>query len=329
MAAQRTQRSGAAIALSSLSFPMPYSARFVLSLCVLLLIIGTDQALAQKGASLLSYRLHPGDSVVYRVHAVDSIGLYDVQRRIITRERIGIVSYRCDSVLPDGSYVMTWRYHAYNSTERLNSGPTVSRETHPWVGRSATFRMTAGGLRTTMFQWNSTSETSPGGPLEPLPLPWLGDDSLAPEIPGTTSYSGKNWLFENSFPPTLFDGIMMRVTDGATDTVGRRVLPVELNLAGTIAYASKQGEDSILTQAFVQSGGSYMLGVKEGYPLAGRVQQIARLKLHIGNERQQRDIEGRHSMTTVFELLWPKPLPSVAPKSRRGASQPKRSSRSR
>lgn len=288
-------------------------------LIVLLSLYAAGQLSAQGNdpAHLLRYRFKAGDSVVYRVHAVDSIGLFDVHRRTVMRERISIISYHCDSVLADGSYIMSWRYHAYGATERIDTLPPVTRETHPWVGRTATFRMTPGGLRTTMYRWDKTSEASPGGPMEPLALPWIGDDSVKFTYPGNTSYSGKNWLFENSFPPALFDGIMMRSADPIADTAGRRVLPIELSTAGTIAYVTGRGEDSILTQAVIQSGGTYKLGVKEGYPLAGQIDLIARLKLTITHDDEQKVIDGRHTITTVFELLWPKPLKVTPPKRRR------------
>ncbi len=294
--------------MSGLRFP-----RWLLILALTVTV--ASAALAQSADPLLlRYRFTPGLQLIYRVLSYDSIIVVDTVSRTLARERAELVGIRCDSVLPD-SYVMTMVTMDYNALERA-AGPEAERGDHPWVGRVLRFRMTPNGRRLTLLTTGrETPATSPGGPVAPLLLPNLGDDTAF--IGVSTAFKNDQWLVDNAFPPVMWNGNVFRAVPRRFDTLGQTVVEVELSEVGGSRY-QQPGTDNPAVGAKCNGGGSYFLSAALGYPIAGAYNQINNFSMTFPGGHS---VNGRHSLGMMFELL-PEGISTTARAERLRAAAP-------
>ncbi len=272
---------------------------------------GVASAQSNKMVSL-RYRFTPGQTIAYNVIAYDSIVIYDSVWRRLAVERAETVTFRCDSVRPDGAYVMTLVTTSYSATERRDSLKPVERHTHPWVGRTITFLMTPSGRRLGLLGGASTPGTSPGGPLAPLLLPNLGADSAAME--SADQFDDDNWLVDNVFPPIRWRGSAYRSVKRAVDTLGQKTVHVEIAEVGNSAYR-QAGSDAPMSRGTVNGAGRYFLAPKLGYPVGGGYEMINRFTMDLPGGRT---VEGRHVTGMSFELVRERRKPANPRGGRRG-----------
>lgn len=274
-----------------------YARHLILGLALLsaLLFQPTDLC-AQKKDGGIRYRFTPGEVVRYRVVAVDSIVMYDRQQKNLARRRVEIVRYRCDSVLPNGNFVMTVEWTDYAATERLDTLPEVIRTTHPWIGHPRTFVMSPTGHRVDMIRYDKFQGSAPGGPFAPLAIPYLGD-SVA--IHGNDVFTNKQWLFDNVYPPVGWSGTTYRMLQGKIDTLGELLDDILLTETAAVLYKPAGLPDSIITDSRINGAGRYFVSPSKGYPVGGAYDLIADVNLTNAHGEQ---IQGRHVMSTIFEL---------------------------
>ena len=117
--------------------------------CLMLLMLGLASASAQimpqrgyrslpLGKDTLCFRYHfvPGDSLLYKVEAIDSITFG--KQESYAKQRFEWVTLICDSVSSVGHYYL--RYQVLASREITIAYPqmdTALRETSPWKDRTA------------------------------------------------------------------------------------------------------------------------------------------------------------------------------------------------
>jgi len=268
----------------------------LLSLVALSVIITAKQGYAQPAADGVRYHFMAGDAVRYRVVAVDSIVIFDRVWRTLTRRRAEIVTYRCDSVLPNGNYLITVSTDQYAATERLDTLGEVTRTSHPWVGHPRTFVMSTTGRRLDMVRYERLVGSAPGGPFAPLPIPHLGDTIVAR---GNDVFTNKQWLFDNVYPPVGWDGTTYRQNNGLIDTLGEKLHDMLLTETATVYYRAVGGPDTLLTESRINGSGRYLLSLTRGYPVWASYDLIADIDLRNAHGET---VQGRHAMSTIIEL---------------------------
>jgi len=274
---------------------IPFRHLLLLTTLALIGISGVELR-AQRVDSGVSYHFKPGEEIRYRIVAVDSIIIYDRVWKSLSRRRAEIVRYRCDSILPNGNLAMTVEWTDYGATEHLDTMPEVTRITHPWIGHPRTFVMSPTGRRLDLVRYDRMQGAAPGGPFEPLAMPWFGDSTVAR---GNDVFTNKQWLFDNVFPPVAWDGTSFREIRPEIDTLGGPVIPVELTETATVTYRPAGRSDSALTQSRINGGGIYLFSRLLGYPIGGHYDLIADIAMQ---NAEGETVEGRHLMSTIFEL---------------------------
>ncbi len=264
-------------------------------------VVTPQRVSAQTIDSLhIRYRFKQGDTLSYRLYAFDSITVFDVVTKRLTRERTEVISFRCDSVLPNG-YIMTTTMREYGANETLDTLPTVRRLTNDWVGRSVTYLMSPTGFRMDMLRYKEDPGTVPGGPFEPLILPAFSGTPDSISVVGSSIFQKDMWLFDNAFPPVKWSGTSLRRYMGMKDTLGRRSLDVQMNDVAQIAYFPGGDTDAPMTQSKINGSGNYFLNPELGFPIAGTYDLIA--DITFTNPKTGEKVTGRHVMSVMFELL--------------------------
>lgn len=248
----------------------------------------------------IRYRFKQGDTLSYRLYAFDSITVFDVVSKRLLRERTEIISFRCDSVLPNG-YIMTTTMREYGANETLDTLPTVRRTVHDWVGRSVTYQMSSTGFRVDMLRYKEDPGTVPGGPFEPLILPAFSGNPDSMFVVGSSIFPKDMWLFDNAYPPVKWNGTSLRRFMGTKDTLNRRSIDIQMNDVAQISYYPGGDNDAPMTQSKVNGSGNYLLNPELGCPISGTYDLIA--DITFTNPKTGEKVTGRHVMSVMFELL--------------------------
>lgn len=277
---------------------------FIFSILFLgvLMLATVPAAHAQGGGALdtvnLRYGFKQGQTLSYRVIAVDSIILYDKAWRTLARERVEVVTYYCDSVLRDG-YIMTVVTEQYAATEWVDSLPPVTRTDHPWVQRPITFLMSPTGRRVDLVAGDTVPGNAPGGPFAPLLLPHLG--GVATYIGASGSFDNEQWTLDNMFPPVKWQGLVFKVLPRRLDTLDRKnVVQVDLTEVANVVHKLPGDSLNPVTRTTVNGGGSYYFDTKAGYPVGGSYNEIARFTMEFPGGKE---VDGRHIIGMIYELL--------------------------
>lgn len=156
------------------------------------------------GSYVLRYRFSQGESVTYRVLSYDSIVIWDVEPRVLIRQRAEQVTYRCDTILPDG-YGMTVTLGQAVVRERLDSLPWTIRTEHQLVGQPIRFLMKEDGERVRLRETPAVGGAMPGAPFQPLLIPHLGGVDTVSAGAGSV-FEREMWLLDNVYPPVMWQG---------------------------------------------------------------------------------------------------------------------------
>ncbi|MDB5033177.1 MAG: hypothetical protein JWQ98_418 [Chlorobi bacterium] len=273
-----------------------------------LLLLPEGSAHAQKGARgidkgldsiTLRYRFKQGQRLRYRIVGFDSIMIYDVRLKTLVRERASVVVFRCDSVLPnDSGYIMTVTTTAYAATEHLDSLPPITRDTNDWVGRSTSFKMMPSGKRYEFVGGIDKPGTTAGGPFEPLVLPFLADEKTW--IGSNGAYPNENWLYDNIYPPIIWDGTTFRAVLERKDTLKQKTVRLSYTDVGKIVYRMNGLQKGAVTQATINGGGEYLFSQKINALIAGSYNLIGKFTLTSPDGQK---VDGRHLLGITLELL--------------------------
>ncbi|MBS1913367.1 MAG: hypothetical protein JST22_15375 [Bacteroidetes bacterium] len=288
-------------------------------LFLLLLVCGSSlHAQEKKHDSLeLRYRFVPGQTLTYRVFGYDTIVIYDSTVHALSREREEMVTYRCDSIVPQG-YVMTLRTTAYKATERRDTATPVVVTSHPWVGRSIRFLMSPTGRRLDLLASPNVPATGPGGPFAPMVLPNLGADSTY--IGSSDQYVNEQWTVDALYPPIRWRGNCMRNVERRFDTLGNPVVEVSFSEVGNNAYR-QPGKGDPTTSSLSNGGGSYYCSARYAYPIAGNYEMINNLTMDFPAPAA-RKLRGRHTTGILIQFISDSEHPGFKPEER-----PQRSSK--
>lgn len=246
----------------------------------------------------LRYNFKQGQTITYRVVALDSIVIYDKNWRKLARERVEMVTYHCDSVLKDG-YIMTVVTEQYAATENIDTLPPIARTDHQWVQRPISFLMSPTGRRVDLVAGDTVPGNAPGGPFAPLILPHMG--AIVTHVGGSGSYDNHQWTLDNMFPPVKWTGLVFAVSPRRLDTLGRKNV-VQLNLSEVANVLHKLPGDTAnpTTRTTVNGAGEYFFDEKAGYPVAGNYNLIARFTMEFSGGRE---VRGQHIISTTYELM--------------------------
>lgn len=247
---------------------------------------------------LLRYDFTPGEKVTYRVIAYDSIVIYDTTWRSLARERAELVTFRCDSVVPNG-YIMSMTTSEYVATERLDTLPPITRNTHDWVDRTTRFLMSPTGRRIDLIGATDRPGNAPGGPFAPLLLPNLGEQEKG-WVGQSGAYKNEQWLVDNIYPPIKWTSTDFRIIPDRKDTLGAKTVQIGISEVGSIAYQVPGNKDNPVTRATINGGGDYFFSPKLGLMVGGSFDLIANFTLELPNGRK---VNGRHVMSMYYHRM--------------------------
>ncbi|MGE3802351.1 MAG: hypothetical protein AB7H80_15150 [Candidatus Kapaibacterium sp.] len=256
----------------------------------------------EPNAYPLRYNFTQGESVTYRVISLDSLVIWDVDPRTVIRQRVERITYRCDTILPEG-YGMTMILEDVVVRERVDSLPWSMKTEHPWVGQPIRFLMGVDGNRLRLRDTLAYPGSMPGAPFQPMVIPHLGGvDTVSP---GAGSIFDRDmWLLDNVYPPVKWQGGGLRKIRGVGDTLGHHAIVVELSETGQVWYSPPYtGKNSLTTHTVVNGSGTYWISLDAGYPVAGDHQLIGNITFTStrpdGTEEER---SGRQIISMIFSL---------------------------
>lgn len=260
--------------------------------------VGDAKPNARNDSYVLRYDFSEGETVTYRVLSYDSIVIWDEAPRVLIRQRAERISYRCDTILPEG-YGMTVTLEQAVVRERLDTLPWMVRTEHLWVDRPIRFLMKEDGERVRLRETPELSGSMPGAPFQPLLIPHLGGADTVSVGAGSV-FEREMWMLDNVYPPIQWKGGTFRKILGTADTLGHPTLAVELSEVGQVWYTPPPvGTDTLVTHTRVNGGGRYWIDFDAGYPVTGEYQLIGNITFtnSAGEERM-----GRHTISMEFQL---------------------------
>lgn len=187
---------------------------------------------APLGKDTLCFRYHflPGDSLLFKVEANDSITFGKTEQ--YAKQRFEWLNVVCDSVTRDGHYALHFEILASREATVAYPNPDTSfRESSPWKGRRSYVVMDSLGhrLRTWVDDPRRAALTL-GGAFQPLPMPTL-DTSCGRQNQSWTVSDTTLWV-ENGVPsPAVRYQALVRVLDKA-DTLGLRFHQLQYTQSG-------------------------------------------------------------------------------------------------
>jgi hypothetical protein len=262
----------------------------------------TDRGAGGSGAAALRYDFTQGESVTYRVLSYDSLMIWAEEPKILIRHRVERITYRCDTILPDG-FGMTMTLNDVIVREKFDTLPWVTRTVHPWSGQSIRFLMAPDGMRLRLRDTLSAPGVMPGAPFQPLLLPHFGGtDSVGYDV--SSVFDREMWLLENAYPPVLWKGAVMRKYLGGRDTLGQETVAIQLNETGQLWYMPPTLEDgrtplSIHTR--LNGACDYLFAPDLGYPVAGSGYVIGDLTFGSPDETDD-PMQGRQIISMEFAV---------------------------
>lgn len=265
---------------------------------------GEGSGTSEKGGEplVLRYDFSEGESVTYRLLSYDSIVVWDKAPKVLVRQRIERMTYRCDTILPEG-YGMTLTLDDAVVREQFDSLPWMVRSDHPWIGKPVRFLMAPNGERLRLRDTMETHGSMPGAPFQPLLIPHLGRaDTVSIGAGGV--FERAMWLLDNVYPPVQWTGGAIRKIIKRADTLGHSTVLVELSETGQVWYNPPKlpggGGDEVETHTRVNGGGHYWIDFDQGYPVAGDYQLIGTITFI--NKANGKERSGRHTMSTEFYI---------------------------
>ena len=271
----------------------------ILILFCLALFSVQAQEKPEQNAYPLRYDFSEGESVTYRVLSFDSLVIWDIDPRVVIRERVERITYRCDTILPEG-YGMTMILEDVVVRERVDTLPWAMKTEHPWVGRPIRFLMNEDGKRIRLRDTMNSPGSMPGAPFQALVIPHLGGaDTVSP---GAGSVFDRSmWLLDNVYPPVQWNGGGLRKILGVGDTLEHHTIAVELSATGQVWYTPPTiGKEKLTTHIVVNGSGKYWISLDAGYPVTGEHQLIGNITFK--NEGTEEERTGRQIISMVFSL---------------------------
>lgn len=254
----------------------------------------------QLDSVMIRYQFKPGEEVRYRSLSYDSIMIFSRTNRLIVRERIEVVRYRCDSIVPDG-YAMTMTVMSYIANERADTLPAVTRDNHPWVGRYISFVMSPSGKRLRLIP-SATPQaygTAPGAPFQPLLLPELGsENSFIGESRGMRT---DPLLLETVYPTLQASNTMIRTTEERVDTLEEQTVRLAFSDAGSVVYSiTNPDNQKVTTKTVVNAAGHYYFVPTQGKVVGGSYVTFGNIEFETTTGQRA---TGRHIIGMEYWLM--------------------------
>ncbi len=254
----------------------------------------------QLDSVLIRYRFTPGQEVRYRSLSYDSIMIFSRTNRLIVRERVEVVRYRCDSIVSDG-YAMTMTVMSYLANERADTLPSVTRDNHPWVGRYISFVMSPTGkrLRGIPSATPQAYGTAPGAPFQPLLLPELGPEHSF--IGESRTMRTDPLLLETVYPTMQAQNLMARATEQRVDTLGQPAVRLAFSDAGNVVYSiTNPDNQKVTTTTAVNAAGHYYFSPAQGQVLGGSYVTFGNIEFQTSTGQRA---TGRHIIGMEYWLM--------------------------
>lgn len=282
------------------------------AVCLMLLLLAlastSAQILPQRGyrslplgKDTLCFRYHfvPGDSLLYKVEAIDSITFG--KQESYAKQRFEWVTLICDSVSSAGHYYL--RHLVLVSREITIAYPqmdTALRETSPWKDRTAYIVIDSLGRRIrTWVDDPGRAALTLGGSFQPLLLPTI-DTSCGRQNQSWTVSDTTLWV-ENGVPaPALRYQSLVRVID-KVDTLGMRFHQLQYTQSGigrmVMPAASQTG--AMTLDGIINAYGK--LSIETGRHVPFHLFATSENKITI--DAGGRTKEGRHFITMNYHLM--------------------------
>ena len=256
---------------------------------------------APLGKDTLCFQYHflPGDSLLFKVEANDSIAFGLAER--YAKQRFEWLSVVCDSITQQGHYALHFEVLAAKEiTVAYPAMDTVLRETSPWKGRLSYVVMDSLGhrLRTWVDDPQRAALTL-GGAFQPVPIPTL-DTSCGRQNQSWTVRDTTLWV-ENGVPsPAVRYQALVRVLDKA-DTLGMRFNQLQYTKSGIgrmLMPASAQ-TGAMTFDAVINAYGKLSLETSRRIPFHLFATSENKISITAGGRTK----EGRHFITMNYHLM--------------------------
>lgn len=242
------------------------------------------------------YKFKKGDHLIYRVESRDSI-IFDYDTPLI-RERYERFIVKCDSVDKFGRFYLTLSFTDYTAIESKGDMQNVRRNSSPWNDRFFYLVIDSLGNRIQIKAMNNmNAAVSPGGPFQPyLFFPFQQSCKLVNE---SWLVSAKDTLFENAFPPPIFEHSNLMRAEEKIDTLGYSCVKFRFIRTGEATYQLKTDDQNIFTTAIINAGGRLFISDKYFVPVFFFQTIEQKLRVYFSEDNYK---VGKHFTNAYFTL---------------------------
>lgn len=250
----------------------------------------------QADTVCFKYKFQQGDLLIYRVESRDSI-VFDDDIPLV-RDRWERFIVKCDSVDKFGRFHLNLYFTDYSAVESKGEIKDVMRKSSPWVNRKFYLVIDSVSNRIRSASEDVTNAAvSPGGPYQPyLFFPFKQSCKVVNE---SWLVSSIDTLVENSFPPAIVEHSNLMRAEDKIDTLGYSCIKFRFIRTGEATYQMKSEQQSLQTNAIINSGGRLFISSKFFVPV--HFFQTIEQKLRVYFDEDNYRV-GKHFTNTYFTL---------------------------
>ena len=265
----------------------------VLLLLVHLAVLAHDRVSEKRSVKepCLRYHFQAGDSVVYRLTAIDTIQF--VGAPWLVKERDELISVVCDYVDPHGRMFLRQDQLSSRSSEVQQGDTThVIRTTNPWKGHTAYIILDSNGRRILSRQLDTIhAAICPGGAFQtPLLLSLLDTTCHRTSDHRGWLMEHTDTLVENGFPYPLISQLFnCSIRDSVYKT--QLCFCVEFGQTAQASQKTLSNDLGVYSRSVINTWGTSLFSKAEGQPLL--TQSHSDIKLWVNTPQSQRRGEQR------------------------------------
>ena len=248
------------------------------------------------------YNFYVGDTLIYVIQSRDSITIdYGAPLLRIRYEKIMLT---CDSITPEGHFVIKQELIDFRSRESHLAERNVARNTTPWLNVPVYIEIDTMGFRHKQYNKDSLNlAMPPGGPFHPfILLPLNAKDSVNIKRTGESwMIVDSSYIFENGNPAPVFRYSLFYRMRGMFDTLGLgKLLKMTFSMTSQSAHIINTNDVKMLTTSKNNAGGEIFWDTINWIPkyYVHTIEQRLTIEDRINNYKEP----GFHYIYTTFIL---------------------------
>ena len=168
----------------------------------------------------------------------------------------------CDSITPNGNYILKQQLIQFQSKESNSDEKNVARNNSPWLNYAAYIEIDSLGRRYNTYHDSQELAMAPGGPFQPFII--FPFENISEEKPVNTKFVNESWMVtdtllklpENGNPYSALRATFLYRIVGFVDTMDLgEVLKMTFSVTSQGAIAVKSDELRMLTTSINNAGG--------------------------------------------------------------------------